>query len=47
MPWGSGINDLPTEFFLGVRITAFALGAGFAWLAFTRELAPDGEVVVK
>jgi plastocyanin len=39
MPWGSWINDLPTEFFLVVHITAFALGAGFAWLAFKRELA--------
>ena len=38
MPWGSWINDLPTEFFLVVHITAFALGAGFAWLAFKREL---------
>jgi hypothetical protein len=39
MPWGSWINDLPTEFFLVVHIAAFALGAGFAWLAFKRELA--------
>jgi hypothetical protein len=39
MPWGSWINDLPTEFFLVVHISAFALGAGFAWLAFKRELA--------
>jgi hypothetical protein len=38
MPWGSWINDLPTEFFLVVHIAAFALGAGFAWLAFKREL---------
>ena len=38
MPWGSWINDLPTEFFLVVHITAFALGAGFAWLAFKRQL---------
>jgi membrane protein implicated in regulation of membrane protease activity len=38
MPWGSWINDLPTEFFLVVHITAFALGAGFAWLAFKRGL---------
>jgi hypothetical protein len=38
MPWGSWINDLPTEFFLVVHIAAFTLGAGFAWLAFKREL---------
>jgi hypothetical protein len=38
MPWGSWINDLPTEFFLVVHIAAFAIGAGFAWLAFKREL---------
>jgi hypothetical protein len=38
MPWGSWINDLPTAFFLVVHIAAFALGAGFAWLAFKREL---------
>ena len=39
MPYGSWINDLPTGFFLTVHIAAFALGAGFAWLAFKRELA--------
>ena len=38
MPWGSWINDLPTGFFLVVHIAAFALGAGFAWLAARREL---------
>jgi hypothetical protein len=38
MPYGSWINQLPTGFFLVVHITAFALGAGFAWLAFKREL---------
>ena len=38
MPYGSWINDLPTSFFLVVHITAFVLGAGFAWLAFKREL---------
>lgn len=38
MPYGSWINDLPTGFFLAVHITAFAIGAGFAWLAFKREL---------
>jgi hypothetical protein len=38
MPWGTWVNDLPTEFFMAVHIAAFALGAGFAWLAFKREL---------
>jgi hypothetical protein len=39
MPYGAWINELPTEFFLAVHIAAFAIGAGFAWLAFKRELA--------
>ena len=38
MPYGSWINDLPTGFFLVVHIAAFTFGAGFAWLAFKREL---------
>jgi hypothetical protein len=38
MPWGSWINELPTEFFMVVHIAAFAIGATFAWLAFTRKL---------
>jgi hypothetical protein len=38
LPWGSWINELPTEFFMAVHVAAFALGAGFAWLAFKREL---------
>ncbi len=38
MPYGSWINNLPTSFFLVVHVTAFVLGAGFAWLAFKREL---------
>ena len=38
MPYGSWINQLPTGFFLVVHITAFAIGAGFAWLAYKREL---------
>jgi hypothetical protein len=38
MPYGSWINDLPTGFFLAVHISAFALGACFAWAAFRREL---------
>ena len=39
MPYGDWINELPTGFFLTVHIAAFAIGAGFAWLAFKRELA--------
>ena len=38
MPYGSWVNDLPTGFFLVVHIAAFAIGAGFAWLAYKREL---------
>ena len=38
MPWGSWINELPTEFFMVVHIAAFAVGAGFAWVAFKRQL---------
>jgi hypothetical protein len=39
MPYGSWINDLPTGFFLVVHITAFAIGAGFAWVSYKREMA--------
>jgi hypothetical protein len=42
MPWGDWINELPTAFFLVVHLAAFALGAGFAWAAFRRELATLG-----
>jgi hypothetical protein len=38
MPWGSWINELPTEFFMVVHIAAFAIGAGFAWFAFKHGL---------
>ena len=38
MPWGDWINELPTEFFLAVHIAAFSIGAGFAWLSFSRRL---------
>ena len=38
MPYGSWVNELPTGFFLVVHIAAFVVGAGFAWLAFKREL---------
>ena len=39
MPYGDWINEFPTGFFLVVHIAAFAIGAGFAWLAFKRELS--------
>ena len=39
MPYGDWVNELPTGFFLVVHIAAFAIGAGFAWLAFKRELS--------
>ena len=39
MPYGSWINDLPTAFFMVVHIAAFTIGAGFAWLAFKRQLS--------
>ena len=39
MPYGDWINELPTAFFLVVHIAGFAIGAGFAWLAFKRELS--------
>jgi len=38
MPYGSWVNELPTSFFMVVHIAAFVVGAGFAWLAFKREL---------
>ncbi|HKG43046.1 MAG TPA: hypothetical protein VKB10_02215 [Gaiellaceae bacterium] len=38
MPYGSWVNDLPTEFFLAVHIAAFAIGTTFAWFALKREL---------
>jgi hypothetical protein len=37
VPYGSWINELPTAFFMVVHIAAFAIGAGFAWMAFKRE----------
>src|ERR1044071_4493151 len=38
MPYGSCVNHLPTSFCLTVHVAAFVIGAGFAWLAFKREL---------
>ena len=46
MSYGSFVNDLLTGFFLTVHIAAFAIGAGFAWLAYKRDLA-DGQVIVR
>ena len=42
MPYGDWVNELPTAFFLVVHIAAFAVGAGFAWVAFKRELGVLG-----
>ncbi len=42
MPYGDWVNELPTAFFLVVHIAAFAVGAGFAWVAFKRELSVLG-----
>ena len=39
MPYGDWVNELPMAFFLAVHIAAFAVGAGFAWVAYKRELA--------
>jgi hypothetical protein len=38
VPYGDWINEFPTGFFLVVHVAAFALGAGFAWAAFKKEL---------
>jgi hypothetical protein len=38
MPYGDWINELPTGFFLVMHIAAFAIGAGFAWLAVPEPL---------
>ncbi len=42
MPYGDWVNELPTAFFMAVHIAAFALGAGFAWLAYKKELSVLG-----
>ena len=39
MPYGDWVNELPTAFFLVVHVAAFAVGAGFAWVAYKRELS--------
>ena len=46
MPYGDWINEFPTGFFLVVHIAAFALGAGFAWLAYKRGLGVLGAELV-
>ena len=38
MPYGDWVNELPTGFFLAVHVAAFAVGAGFAWVAAKRDL---------
>jgi hypothetical protein len=38
VPYGDWINEFPTGFFLVVHVAAFALGAGFAWAAFKKDL---------
>jgi hypothetical protein len=38
MPYGSWINDLSPNFFLAVHVAAFVVGAGFAWLAYSRGM---------
>ena len=42
MPYGDWVNELPTAFFLTVHVAAFAVGAGFAWAAYRRELSVLG-----
>ena len=42
MPYGDWVNELPTGFFLAVHLAAFAVGAGFAWVSFKRELSAIG-----
>ena len=39
MPYGSFVNDIPAGVFLLIHVTAFAIGAGFAWAAIGRGLS--------
>jgi hypothetical protein len=39
MPYGSFVNDIPAGVFLVIHVTAFAIGAGFAWAALGRGLS--------
>jgi hypothetical protein len=39
MPYGSFVNDIPAGVFLLIHVTAFAIGAGFAWAALGRGLS--------
>jgi hypothetical protein len=47
MPWGSWINELPTEFFPVVQLGAFAAGAGFASAAAGAWRAAPPRVVLE
>lgn len=38
MPYGDFINDIPAGVFLVIHVTAFAIGAWFAWAALNRGL---------
>src|SRR5688572_25629607 len=38
MPYGEIINEIPAGVFLVIHVTAFAIGAGFAWAALGRGL---------
>ena len=50
MPWGRGIDELPTVLFRLAHSAAFASGAACAWIALERKrtlLGLDGEVSVR
>jgi hypothetical protein len=42
MPAGTFINEIPAGVFLVIHVTAFAIGASFAWLAFNKALGMLG-----
>ncbi len=39
MPYGTFVNEIPAEVFLVIHVTAFAIGAAFAWQAVGRGLS--------
>ena len=39
MPYGTWVNELPVAFFMLVHLTAFAIGAFFAYRSFEHEKA--------
>lgn len=39
MPFGDFVNEIPAGVFLVIHIAAFAIGAGFAWVAINRGLS--------